>query len=235
MLSGAQLCVKERRLPYRLLQLLENVKYCSLTNPFLSVKLMYASLGSTEARCRGLMLQIHGKTLLRDMLTACHTLHIDPFLAWGCLLGHFRQGRLIEHDHDIDLGLLPKDFKRKDALGEMMKKRGYAIRRTNNFNISFHKIGLPKIHIDIDLYYEKNDKMAYSILWKGQLFTYFFPLETFSKLRKIRFLNRFDVLIPHLPEMFLDYAYGDWRTPKESWDFLHDPPNLGLVEKVPPQ
>ena len=74
--------------------------------------------------------------------------------------------------------------------------------------------------------------MASSILWKGQLFTYFFPLETFSKLRKIKFLNRFDVLIPHLPEMFLDHAYGDWRTPKESWDFLHDPPNLGLIEKT---
>ena len=122
-LSGAQRCVKERRLPYRLSQVLENVQYCSLTNPLLSLKLMAASLGSPEARCRGLMLQIHGTTLLQDMLAACHSLHIDPFLAWGSLLGHFRQGGLIEHDHDIDLGLFTKDFQRKEELSGIMKKR----------------------------------------------------------------------------------------------------------------
>ena len=113
-----------------------------------------------------------------------------------------------------------------------MKKKGYAIRRINNFNISFFKIGLPKIHIDIDLYYEKNNQMAYSLVWKNQLFTYFFPLKAFTKFRKVKFLNRFDILVPHLPETFLDHAYGDWRTPKESWDFLHDPPNLGLIETI---
>ena len=233
MLSGAQQCVKERRLPYRLVQLLGNVKYCSLTNPWLSVKLMAASLGSTEARCRGFMLQIHGTRLLQDMLATCHSLHIDPFLAWGSLLGHFRQGGLIDNDHDIDLGLFPIDFQRKEELSGIMKKKGYAIRFNNKFLISFYKIGLPKIHIDIDLYYEKDGKMASSILWKGQLFTYFFPLETFSKFRKVKFLNRFDILIPHLPEMFLEHAYGDWRTPKESWDYLHDPPKPRTHRKNP--
>ena len=178
------------------------------------------------------MLQIHGKTLLQDMLAACRTLHIEPFLAWGSLLGHFRQGRLIEHDHDIDLGLFEKDFQKKEELSAIMKKKGYAIRFNNQYLISFYKIGLPKIHIDIDLYYEKNDHMANSILWKGQRFTYFFPLEIFSKLRRIKFLNRFDLLIPHLPEAFLEYAYGDWRTAKESWDYPHDPPNLGLIENI---
>ena len=63
---------------------------------------------------RGLEIQFHGKTFLRDFYEASSEVGIRPFLMWGTLLGCVREGRLLRHDNDIDLGILWSDYAKKE-------------------------------------------------------------------------------------------------------------------------
>ncbi len=228
---GFKQCLSTRVLPYRLLFLLEHLSYCSTDKLGLSAKLIYEACRVNHVQCRGLILQLHGEELLRDTLESCEELRLQPFLTWGTLLGHVRNGGFIPHDYDIDLGLLRKDFHKKNDLIRVMQNKGYTIGRCDEFTVAFHRVGLEKLHIDIDCYYEENAQMGYSILWKGQHFHYVFPLEIFSQFRHVTFLNTCEVRIPHMPEKFLDHAYGNWHTPQETWDCLRAPSNLASIEK----
>ena len=229
--SGFQQCLKTRTLPYRLSFFLEHIPYCSSRKFLLSVKLLYHTVRINRNHCRGLMLQIHGETLLRDTLHACEELKLQPFLTWGTLLGHVRHGGFIPYDYDVDLGLLHQDFQRTNELIALMQKKGYEIGRRDEITVAFHRVGFEKLHIDLDCFYEENSQMGYSILWKGQHFHYVFPLEIFSQFHRVRFHNTCEVLIPHLPENFLEHAYGNWQVPLESWDCLRAPANLTSIEK----
>ena len=229
--SGALQCLKMRLLPYRLSFLLENLSYCSSKKIALSARLIYESLRVNHVHCRGLILQIHGKSLLRDTLRACEELNLQPFLTWGTLLGHVRNRGFIPHDYDIDLGLLRVDFQKKNDLIRLMRNKGYEVGRSDEFTVAFHRVGFPKLHVDIDCYYEENDQMGYSILWKGQHFHYRFPKEIFTSFRRVTFLETCEVHIPHLPEKFLEHAYGNWEVPQETWDCLRAPTNLMSIEK----
>ena len=80
----------------------------------------------------------HVEPLIRaidDVLTTLHGLGVDAFLAYGTLLGAVRDGRLIGHDSDADLGYLsayehPVDVMRESfGLQRALVERGYRVTR----------------------------------------------------------------------------------------------------------
>jgi hypothetical protein len=114
-----------------------------------------------------------------------------------------------------------------------MWRKGYTVWEDTNYYISFHKNGFRRPYIELQLFYRKNAQRAASIAppYRDELFTYYFPLDIFDEFMTVKFLGRFDILVPVQTERFLTIAYGDWRTPQKQWDFLYGPRNLVREKK----
>ena len=108
----------EHRLPHRF----EWIKHAVFVNPLYYPKILlnldYRSMNKLESSktninnkiVDSLILQLYGPRFLQDIFEICKKIDIKPFLVFGTLLGHYRDGGFIEHDTDIDLGLLENDF-----------------------------------------------------------------------------------------------------------------------------
>ena len=228
-----RIILKEWKGPQKFLLGLEYAKHCSPFFPIQSAKLLSALARGDGARCSSLVLQMHGSRLLEDTLEVCRTLNLRPFLAWGTLLGHYREGGFIAHDYDIDLGLLETDFSQKTEIIQLMSKKGHTVRSDNDYFISFYYHGFRNPYIELQRFYWKNGQMANSLALQhgDEIFTYYFPLDIFDEFLMAKFLGRFAVLVPAQTERFLTVAYGDWRTPQKHWDFLYGPLNLVREKK----
>ena len=141
------------------------------------------------------------------------------FLACGTALGAVREGKFIEHDTDIDLGIFASDFN-PDIEEEILKKFKLKHRLGNlekGYELSFIHPDT-KISIDIFLHYRESNYLwcpsFFSICdqtkdkmcrWKYTPFT----------LKPIKFIsNLFNV--PSPADIYLTESYGsDWRTPKQ--------------------
>jgi len=224
---------KERRWTRKFLLGLEFAEHCSPFFPVQSAKILLALARGDGARCSSLVLHMYGPALLADTLAECQALNMRPFLAWGTLLGYYREGGFIAHDYDIDLGLLEDDFSRKEELVQAMKRRGYAIRASNDYFISFAPDGRKRPWIELQLFYRKNDQIACSIApsHREDLYTYYFPTDIFAEFMAVKFLGWLKVLVPTQTEKFLTVAYGNWRVPQKSWHFIYSPLNLVQEKK----
>jgi hypothetical protein len=222
--SNALQCVRERRLPWALRWL----KYIQLTRPILSARLILADL-TRNPDLPSLLLHTFGARLVAQTLDSCRTLEMSPFLAFGTLLGHHREGGFITHDADVDFGILEADFSKVDALCGVMKKNGYAIRLRNEREVSFYKPYFPSLLVDFFLFHRKQDQVVYHDTRGETLYEYVFPATVFEQLRPVQFLGRIDALVPQGVEEFLEACYGDWRTPKKDFNNVHDHPNLTVL------
>lgn len=224
---GVQLFT-EKRLPLRYQRVLRYRRYFSWFFPQQSLKLGLAMLRGDALRCGGVVLQMYGPQILADTLAACRALSLQPFLAWGTLLGHHREGGFIAYDRDIDLGLLESDFTRKNELIALMTTQGYVVRKDDPYIVSFHRTGFTAPHIDLQLFYQSNKQMvcATDPSQRREIYCYYFPLEIFSEFNEVSFLDQLSVLIPKNTELFLTTGYGDWRKRQKKWHYLDNPPNV---------
>jgi len=182
----------------------------------------------------GFILAVSGPTIFRDTIRACESVGIKPFLVFGTLLGHVREGGLIAHDDDIDLGFMDEDFQKSDLLSEAMLKKGYKVRRKDDYMISMAHPRCREFFIDFWRVYNKDGQMLIGMTGQGEnngkFFTYVFPSEVFSSFRRVTFLRQ-SVLIPQEPENFLSITYGNWKSPQKDFDYIYDHTNL-KVEKA---
>ena len=158
------------------------------------------------------------KTLI-DMNNILQKNKQEYWLSFGTLLGVIREGKFIEHDEDIDIGILIdnynsnvekeilKKFKLKHRLGNL--KTGYEISFTHpetNVNIDIFIHYIEKDFIWCTSFFGICDNTKNKMCrWKFSLFN----------LKKIEFLNiKFN--IPSNPELYLTEHYGlDWKIPKK--------------------
>jgi len=214
--------LKRRQLPWRL-KLLKYFLPAFLHNPQQSLKLL-GKISKGQLDFYNLYLIIFGPTVLKDIFDACQKVNIQPFLLWGTLLGCIREGRFIQHDNDVDLGLLKDDYLKKDLFIEDMCKKGYCVSQDNNFLLAFYHSKRESPALCIHSVYEKKGQIAISdqVKERTQVQTHYFSASIFKRFIKVKF-EGMDVLIPAQAEKFVEAAYGaDWRIPKSEWDHLGD-------------
>ena len=159
-------------------------------------------------------------------MRALKRLKIPVFLSSGTCLGYFREGKFIDYDYDIDVGIMATDYTPK-IVDEMEKEN----------LILYRVLGKPKVglemsfrlpntvlgkyaKIDIFLHYKEVDKKGNAkISW----YTYAAPkfvkkvkyrVNNF-KLAQVNFMGT-DVYVPSPTLNYIEEHYGDdWMIPKK--------------------
>lgn len=156
---------------------------------------------------------------------------IEPFLIFGSLLGPIRDGRFIPGDGDLDLGILgKKEFQR--ALDLIQKSSDFKVRRIRRFErepvkAEVHCKNGVKLDFKRFLIEELGGTSWYTnnvgIVLKK---TYPHTL----KIGKIEFLGH-KVAVPEESEDFLEWQYGDWKTPDSYYSMITSGPIHGMAHR----
>ena len=151
---------------------------------------------------------------------------LKPFLMSGTLLGYARQGELLAHDKDVDIGII--GWVNQFTVAEALLEAGhYKLDLTqltghNRFLMSAQdlKNGMA---IDIFLFHEKNDHFLHGIDFDMN-FTQNFKFSKFE-LKEIEFLDE-EFYIPDNIDQNLKENYGDWKIPAPSYVVTVESPAL---------
>ena len=168
--------------------------------------------------------RVYGRRYLRDFYAAASETGVRPFLMWGTLLGCVREGKLLAHDRDIDVGILAVDQGKKDALVRAMRRRGYALIVDRDFKFKFARPNFD-LMLDVDVFFPWKDMLVSSSLQAdGSYLSEWFAEDAFGVLSQRTFLG-VRVLVPDPPEPVLHAIYGDWQTPRAAYSSQRDPLN----------
>jgi hypothetical protein len=170
-------------------------------------------------------LHIHGEDFLKQFLDEAAKLGIRPFLMWGSLLGCIREGGFIDNDNDLDVGILAKDYSKKDALIRAMLKRGHRLRHDVPFKFSIEtKDRL--LNIDVDVLYEHKGRLINNMPHEktGKGWSHHFPKDAFREVKSAR-LGNLTVWVPGNCEAVLEASYGNWRVPEKNYTCYTGPRN----------
>jgi hypothetical protein len=173
-------------------------------------------------------LRINGEIFLRDFTQACDEAAMNPFLMWGTLLGCVREGGFLKHDHDIDIGILARDWPKRTLLIEAMRRRGYRLEFDRNYKMRFMGRDLLG-YLDVDVFFPWEGKMVCCHDHESRQYGAWFPADAFNNFRRVSFAGT-SVLIPDPPERILETVYGDWRTPVKKYDWFRIPNWLHIAE-----
>ncbi len=143
---------------------------------------------------------------LVDMANTLDELSIPFMLSDGVLLGAVRDGAFIPWDWDVELSIKVEDiFDKSGVLLESLKQNGFILDRINlkwdNYKVNAYKYDTKYSLIG---FYEEGQYRLRSA-WK-------YPKDFFDRLEKFEFLDR-TYLVPSPPESYLEFQYGDWKTP----------------------
>jgi phosphorylcholine metabolism protein LicD len=140
------------------------------------------------------------------------------FLLYGTLLGAVRDKKFIPWDNDVDLGILEEDWKDEylKALKDNFTVKAYkwvsdeVVDKSKIGKIAHLSIQCPH-HICFDIFTKgKGGYRYYSA--KDEKLIIRFPEKFVKPLKTIDFYD-IKVQIPENTEEFLEWNYGDWKTP----------------------
>lgn len=177
-------------------------------------------------------------TVVRNLLGArsiLSSLGITFWLTDGTLLGYFREGDIIGHDFDADLGLFIENY--SEEIIPAFKRGGFDLKyvlgeKKQGLELSFIRDG---VKLDLFFFYREGRRVWHGA-WEGQdkgrrrnLIKYYY--DAFD-LEEIEFLgSRFN--IPADTLKYVETKYGrDWRTPVKDWDWAMGPANAVRTDVV---
>lgn len=162
------------------------------------------------------------------------------FVISGTFLGLIREGRFLPHDYDIDLGVMAQHVRLDDLLGriegsgvfrilEVAHQHSLAEDRAGTI-LSRSKPAILKVrhrdgvHVDIFWHYRDGE-----VLWHGSAVHRW--VNTAFSLSPYQ-LEGCPVLGPSDPDIYLTENYGDWRTPRLSFNATSGTPNLQMAQNL---
>lgn len=174
---------------------------------------------------------------LRDTLALLERNGIQAFILSGTFLGAVREQAILEHDYDIDLGVMADGVCSRTLEALLRSSPPFhciaAVRQTRLERTSGGRLEQRSIPVlyklrhengivaDIFLHYREN-----GVLWHGSS-QYRWDNAEFA-LAPCR-LAGLQVLGPDDPDRYLTENYGNWRVPKHDFHCGTDTPNLQLL------
>ena len=176
-----------------------------------------------------------GEKMLLDVAEILESEKIPYILEGGTLLGIIREGRLLPWDTDLDLTVTRQYTKNLLAARWKFWIKGYRtrIRRVKNNSEYFTK-GSPRILriqttkfiffkgvslMDIFIKDLVNEKYYWTVSKKDVLKSA--PRHFYEEFTQFNFKGKL-YSVPEKYDAYLQSRYGDWKTPKETWNFIKD-------------
>ncbi|RUR29712.1 hypothetical protein ELY33_12265 [Vreelandella andesensis] len=163
------------------------------------------------------------EVLLWNTLAQLAEAGVHAFPSHGTLLGIVREGGLLDHDKDLDIGI---PFSEAEKAARVLKENGW-IQHRNNFGlinpISFvHKEN--KVSLDLcGFVVEKTTGKTLYGFWMPSIpknWNRILELSAVDLQRKES--NGYSYWFPKKPADFLKSLYGNWETPDPDYDALID-------------
>lgn len=155
---------------------------------------------------------------------------VRNFLIYGSCLGAVREGDIIEHDLDTDMGIMAEDWK-FDILRQLFEA-GYEIRNIYGMFNYGCELYLRKNGIKTDImffYRDEENKKLWNCLWDNlckngekDKIKHVYPIDIFDDLNWV-YLGGEYFYVPTYSDTYLSLVYGpNWRTPIKEFDWRKD-------------
>lgn len=196
-------------------------------------------LSNKEKKLKRRAIKNNGYRLIASLNDVFEAINVTYFADFGTLLGFVREGRLMSHDLDVDIGVITGDVS-KEEVKIAMEKAGFRLYRQYIYNgdtveDSYHffdgKKGV-KIKFDIN-YYENGDDYSKTWLfywnrnWKYKKKNERHIVEmTYSRIPGVKTIkiHGMDINIPINAEQLLEEKYGpSWRVKDKTWIYWESP------------
>jgi phosphorylcholine metabolism protein LicD len=144
-------------------------------------------------------------------------LKINYFLQTGILLGAIRDNDLIKWDWDIEISVFSDDFFPSiDLVANDLKKNGFKILKINKKKDDSKIDFVGKYSKEVTGYtiFSWNYSRTKDLYWRRELTV---PSKFLKTLSTINFFGR-EFKCPNNPEEYLEFSYGDWKTPIRTSD-----------------
>ena len=219
-------------------------------NTFKKAKKQYKKLTTSQAKAekkseqnkedKRFYIQKNGMSVLNEVQTILSELGITSFADFGTCLGLVREGALLQHDLDMDIGVIatPED---REKIRITLEHRGFKLWRQyfyqgNPVEESYH---YRRVKVDLNFYEMTDD---YSRTWLfytkpghkyENSYTRHVVQMTYSPIRGVKY-QEFDgsmIALPEDPELLMTEKYGPtWRTPDKGWIYWESPAAVKLEE-----
>ncbi len=185
-------------------------------------------------------IQSIGISVLKDVQDILRDLDVQSFADFGTCLGLVREGHLLYHDLDMDIGVIAGREK-MDEIHRSMEDKGYRIWRQYAWQDRIVEESYYFGDIKVDLnYYENTDRSARTWLFYRKpkykyknTWTRHVVEMNYSPISGIHF-REFDgkqVALPNNPEQLLEEKYGPgWKHPDKKWIYWESPAATKLDE-----
>ena len=155
-----------------------------------------------------LHLQNEGLLLIRKVL---EEFGCSWFLSGGTLLGAIRDGDFIKWDWDVEVSLLTEEIlDREGRLLTLLQKNGFEIIKVDR-SYENYKVVAEQFGAVYELLARRNLKGT-----RARIYTVV-PAKYFESMGEVE-LRGVSYPCPNPPEEYLEYLYGDWKTPKRTAD-----------------
>lgn len=176
----------------------------------------------------------HGLEVLSEIHSILSEDGIDFFVDFGTLLGLIREQRLIEHDLDLDIGVLRQGEQTPDRVRELLMSKGIKLKYEYLYQgrVAEQSYFSRSIKFDIN-YYDQDDNHSRCYLfyrseeeapYEGDLMSV--VCMTYDRLGGITQyrLGEYTFNIPVNAGRLLEQKYGlNWRTPDSKWVYWKAP------------
>lgn len=183
-----------------------------------------------------------GEKALRDVVEILESENIAYVLEGGTLLGIIRENRLLPWDNDLDLTITRTFAKKLLSARWKFWLKGYRTRVRNIKQDSGHfKKGEPRILkiqttrffffkdvslMDIFIKDLVDDRYYWTVSEKNVLKSA--PRKYYENFAQFNFKGK-SYSVPAEYDAYLQSRYGDWKTPRQTWDFTKD--DLSIEQK----
>jgi phosphorylcholine metabolism protein LicD len=184
-----------------------------------------------------------GERALQDVVEILESENIAYVLEGGTLLGIIRENRLLPWDNDLDLTVTRQFAKKLLSARWKFWIRGYRtrVRKIKQDSEHFKKGECRILKIQTTRFFFFKDVSLMDIFIKDLVRDRYYwtvsekhvlksaPRKYYENFTRFNFQGK-SYSVPAEYDEYLQSRYGDWRTPKQTWDFTKD--DLSIEKKI---